>query len=569
MVPENIAKDLYKWAARQGQWGTRQGRRLRGLPWLWLGLWAVPLLWFHSPQQSLMAPEEALYAQQGWDMLFHNDWITLGWWGSPQFDRTPGLPWLIALSYHWFGRSEWAARLPSLVASVAALGLTWRLGRRLGPAATGLWAAAILAVMPLWAQASRLAVPDLLWVSLTLLAIWALLHSEDHPAQRLGWGMVAGTALSLGFLAQGAMVLLPMVALLPYLVWGHRTHRHLTNLGLYYGLALGAVPAVIWLGRSAARYGPVPLHQLGASWATRWGMGAGGALPLGLQSPWAGAYHLWHLPATTLPWLGFALVGAALVGRHRWLGRRTLWLGYPLVLWGLLTLTHARSSQADLPLYPFMALLAAVGLNHLGRLFRSAAAGRYRVAVGLSWVAGVAGILLLSAGAAVVITPGELIAAALRPYGWLGVAGGIGLLLPWLLAVYRWPRVSRPQQMLWQWSWLLGPWLAVAAAGTTGIFGDYSPAVKQALQSSPVAQILADNPVHMVQPRGDRLSVLLTVYTPQLGKPLGNWSQIPAEGYAWGDPERVPGGEGYEVIATVEGWQLVRAPVMPGQVPRG
>ncbi|MBE9141215.1 glycosyltransferase family 39 protein [Nodosilinea sp. LEGE 07088] len=539
---------------------------------LWLLLWVAPLVIIHSPQQSFMAPAEGIAALQGGDMLANNDWISLTWWGSLQFEQLPGLPWLIALSYHWFGPSELAARLPSMAASVVAIGLTWRLGQRLVPPSLGLWAASILAVMPLWMRASKLASPDVLVVSLALLAIWALLHSEAYPTQRIGWGLVAGLALSLGLVVGGAIALLPLIALLPYLIRGHRTHRHLANLGLYYGLGLGLIPTAIWLGRSVARYGPLPLHQLTSSWMASLSGGlwqVSTAMPGILQSPWVTAASLGSLLAAIVPWGGFALVGAVLVGRNAELGRRTLWLGYPGVLLGLLIGLKNPTGSSYLQVYPFVALLAAVGLNHLGRLFRSAAPRRYQLMVGLSWVAGVLGILLMSAGSAVLVTPGELIAADLRPYGWLGVAGGLGLLLPWLLAINRWERVTRQQQQLWQWSWLLGPWLLLAAAFATGIWGDFNPGVKLALQTPPVADVLAQNPVHFIQPGRDRDSVLLTVYTPHRGKPLGNWSQLPAEGYAWGSPDQVPLGEAYEVIATVDDWQLVKAPVMPRQLPQG
>jgi hypothetical protein len=129
--------------------------------------------------------------------------------------------------------------------------------------------------------------------------------------------------------------------------------------------------------------------------------------------------------------------------------------------------------------------------------------------------------------------------------------------------------VTRQQQQLWQWSWLLGPWLLVTATFATGIWGDFNPGMKLALQTPPVVEVLAQNPVHFVQPGRDREAVLLTIYTPHRGKPLGSWSQLPAANYAWGKPDLVPLGEEYEVIATVGEWQLVWAPIGPEAVPRG
>lgn len=132
-----------------------------------------------------MAYDEGYYAQQARWILDNRDWVTVGWWGQPVFDRTIGAQWLIALSFQWFGRIEWAARLPSMAASLGAILLTWRIGLRLLPPTTGLWGAAILAVMPLWMQSSKLATQDIVLVFLELLAIWGLLKSEEHPPPAL------------------------------------------------------------------------------------------------------------------------------------------------------------------------------------------------------------------------------------------------------------------------------------------------------------------------------------------------------------------------------------------------
>ena len=532
--------------------------------WLWLVLWAGALLAINHPQQSLMAYDEGYYAQQARWILANQDWVTVGWWGAPLFDRTIGANWLIALSYLALGRSEWSARLPSMVLSLGAILLTWQIGKRLLPPSTGVWGAAILAVMPLWMHSSKLATQDISLVFLELMAVWGLLQAEDQPRWRWFWGLLAGAALSLGLVVKSVMIVLPMVALLPYLVWGRNAHRHLQNPSLYLGLGLGTAPMAFWLGASTARYGWLPFQQLFGKLlflAEEWNQS-----PSPTFNPAASAtYYLWHIPATTFPWVPFALLGAYLLWRDPAVGRRTLWLGYPVTLFILLSLFNTRTWYYSLQLYPFVALLAAVGLQYLGRWYRSRAPRRYRVAVGLSWAIGVLGLLLFSAGVAILLAPGNLLTLEIRPYGWLGVLVGLGWLLPWLLAMGRRQPVSRQQQRLWQWGWLLGPWFLIAATFGTGLWGNYNPALKASLATEPTASVLAQHAVHFLQPRGNRDTILLTFYTPNLGVAIGDWADLPPGEYAWGNGQSfpVPTDQGYEIIATVDTWQLVRAPLPP------
>jgi hypothetical protein len=532
-------------------------------PGLLLLLWAGGLLLMTSPSLSLMAQDEAYYAQQARWILQNNDWITVGWWGAPVFDRTIALQWLIALSYHWFGLTEWAVRVPSMVASLGAIGLTWQIGRRLVPSAAGAWGAAILTVMPLWMQASKLGMQDVLLVFLELLAIWALLQAEDLPRQRQGWCLLSGIALSLGFLVKSVMIVLPILALLPYLIRSQRRQGHLTNVGLYVGFGLGAIPTILWLGNSVARYGWLPLRQLFEKVLLL--AQAGSAEATAFQSSTTKFYYLWHIPATTFPWMLFAALGGYLVWRNPQIGhRRWLFLGYPVVLFGLLSLFDTRTWYYTLQLYPFIALLAGVGLHRLMRLLLAERPRHYRVAVGMSWAIGVLAILLISAGVALLLSPGELIAPEIRTYGWLGTLGGLGWLLPWLIAINRGPVMHPPLARVWAFGWLLGPWLVVAAIFSTGLFGDYNPALKTALQTAPIAPVLENNSIHFIQPGGDRESILLTFYTPHLGHPYGTWQEVPTGQYAWGNGRLLPlPDERYTVIAEIDGWQLVKVPDRP------
>ena len=527
-------------------------RQVRPQLLLALLIWVGILLLLRSPQQSVLAHDEGYYAQQARWILVNQDWLTVGWWGTPIYDRTIGLQWLIALSYKAFGISEWAVRLPSTLTALGAGLLTWRLGLRMAGGVVGLGAAAILAVMPVWAQASRLGTQDITLVFLELLGLWALLKAEESK-HFWGWGMLAGTTVGLAFLVKSVMIVLPVIALMPYLI--QRRRMHLLNPGLYAGLALGLGPAAIWLGLSIQTYGWLPLEEL-----------FGKLLLLADAETTGTAYHrattplfyLWNIPANTFPWCLLAIAGGILVFRKPSITRKWLWLGYPLILLGQLLLFDTRTWYYPLQLYPFLAMWAALALVRLAQRYVSTRPSERRLPVRLSWILGILGGLLIVTGVGILAAPLWGLDPALRPYGGVGLAGGLGWLLPgWVMLQDRDRRWQR-RGWLWQLGWLLGPWLAIATVFLTGLWGNYAPDVKTLLQTPPVAEIAQTQPIDFVRPNASRSGVLLTFYTPELGAQLNDWSEIPPSGYAWGPLGVVP--SDYRVIATVRDWQLVQAP---------
>ncbi|MBD0335531.1 MAG: glycosyltransferase family 39 protein, partial [Cyanobacteria bacterium Co-bin13] len=317
---------------------------------LFLVLWAGVLLLLHSPQQSYLAHDEGYYAQQARWILANNDWLTVGWWDGVYFDRTLAVQWLIALSFKLFGFSERAARVPSMLACLGAVLLTWRIGLHFSRKQVGGWGGAILVVIPVWMQASYLAVQDIILVCIELVGIWALLEAEQRRFSGRFWlGLLAGITVGLGFLVKTFMIVLPVVALLPYLVLEQPRHRHLSNRGLYLGLLLGFVPVALWLSLSVNRYGLLPLEQLF------------GKLVIlsenALQIYTTPLFYLWNIPANSFPWAFFAIAGFLLTWRTPGLSRKSLWLGYPLLLLILLTVFRTRTWYYPLQLHPFMALL--------------------------------------------------------------------------------------------------------------------------------------------------------------------------------------------------------------------
>ncbi|HSM84456.1 MAG TPA: glycosyltransferase family 39 protein [Nodosilinea sp.] len=522
-------------------------------PYLALSLWVGLVLLLRSPMQSLMPHDEGFYAQQARWIVETGDWVTQQWWGEPIHDRMMGIQWLIAAAYTLFGVSEGTARLPGAIACWGAVLLTYAIGRRCLTVQIGFWGAAILAATPIWMQASRLAIQDVPLTALELLGIWALLQAEEPPGRRWGWGLLAGSTVGLGFMLKSIMVIPVVVALGPYLVIEHRRHRHLLNPALYLGLAVGMIPAIAWLALSVDRYGTLPLERTFGLLVNLAQESFHNVGPL---------FYLWNIPLNAFPWPLLAVPGLWL-GWQSPYGRKALWLGYPLVLFTLLTLFKTRTWYYPLQLLPFVALLAALTLTHLGHLYRTRP--RHRLNLGLSLALAGVGTVLVGAAAVALVRPQWFPVADLWRYALLALGAGLAWWVP--LGVYWRDRqrvVAERQPALWQLGWLLGPWVAIALLYTTGLWGNYNPDLKQAMTTPPLQQPLADHTVNGVFKTVGAAAedaVLLTFYTPHPGVATSDWRTLAAGSYAWvyaADQGDLPADT--VRLGQVRDWALVQLP---------
>lgn len=147
-----------------------------------------------------MPQDEAVYGVRARWMLESGDWVTPQAWGELVYEKTPGPYWLIASSYRLFGISEATSRLPSSLAGILSILLTYEIAVILLNRRVALLAAAILGVSLLWLQGSRLATANIPFVTMALLGIWCLLKAEVHSKYRSYWSGAAGLSFGLGFL---------------------------------------------------------------------------------------------------------------------------------------------------------------------------------------------------------------------------------------------------------------------------------------------------------------------------------------------------------------------------------
>jgi 4-amino-4-deoxy-L-arabinose transferase-like glycosyltransferase len=166
-----------------------------------------------------------------------------------RLDKPVLLYWLQATAYHLFGINEFAARLPSALAALLTLFVTYELGRRLFDSSAALLAALVLASSVAFCGAAHFANPDALLNLCIVLTLWCF---WNHYTRRVGWWLLgAGAACGLGMLAKGPVaVVLPMATTMLFFL-GRRELRQLWEprlLGAALMFLLVAAPWYVWVG---------------------------------------------------------------------------------------------------------------------------------------------------------------------------------------------------------------------------------------------------------------------------------------------------------------------------------
>jgi 4-amino-4-deoxy-L-arabinose transferase-like glycosyltransferase len=516
-----------------------------GFPYLSLLTWILPLLIFNSGQQSLMAHDEGLYAGRARLMIDSGDWIHP--WGEAHH-KTPGPYWIIAIFYKLFGVSETSVRLPNMIFGSLCILLLYEIGKIILGKKIAWLGSAICAVEFLWLQYCRLGAPDIPMIFLVLLAILCLLKSESdsdlNPKYRYILGFIAGLCFGIGFLVRSFMIMLPAVALLPYVIRENYRHRHLFNPAIYVGFLIGLLPTFAWLILASQRYGQASVDQLLAFVF---------ALGSDNRHNHGPLFYLWNVPIKSFPWFFFAIYGAILTFRRPLPKYKLLLVGFPLTLFIELSIFSTRLSHYGLLLYPFIGLLAAIALQNLGNKFGTDKGKK--LTRNLSFICGALGIIFLFSGIGITIIGNPQI----RKYVPLGIVVGFSLLiLPivWL-GYYRFNNKSLTASH-WIAGWLLPLWLGIAVSGGIGLIGDYNPDIKNFIQQPMIAEVLKTQTINFVQV-GGKTEVLLKFYTPTQGTFVDSLNKLSPGSYAWISESVIPEvSEKYHIVGRMQKYLLIR-----------
>jgi 4-amino-4-deoxy-L-arabinose transferase-like glycosyltransferase len=194
----------------------------------------------------LLDDADSVHAEAAREMLVRHDWTTLYIDGVRYLEKAPLLYWGMAASYKVFGVSDWAARVPLILAELALLLATYSLGKRTMGERAGFWAAVVMTLSIGPYLFTRILIPDMLiplWLTLGFDFFLRTLD-EERPSIASCWGLAITVALNV--LTKGLIgIVFPAAIIGIYLILTGNL-KHLLRMRLVSSLAVLLMIAAPW-----------------------------------------------------------------------------------------------------------------------------------------------------------------------------------------------------------------------------------------------------------------------------------------------------------------------------------
>jgi len=341
---------------------TERAPIARGAVRWWLLIAALlGLLLANLGSRGLNEPDESRYSNIALEMLKAEG----SWWeprmsGFAHYDKPPMIYWVTAISLKTFGRTEWAARLPSLAGAIMALaGLGWTAWRLYGNRAAW-WAVLFCGTLGQFWVLARLLSPDMLLTGFVTLAIGFWAEARHRNAHGVWWWSCA-LCWTLAWWTKATAALVPLLGLAIGL-WATRDRAGLRSLRPFWLLLVVLVAGAPWYLDLMRQHPPLRNFFFGRELAGRL-VGH----PDGRHGPIY--YYLVFSLIGWMPWWPAAL--ADFVVRWKEMSnrfRQRRWQALPLEGWMVITglavfsVMSSKLVTYTLPFAPWAALLCARSL---------------------------------------------------------------------------------------------------------------------------------------------------------------------------------------------------------------
>jgi 4-amino-4-deoxy-L-arabinose transferase-like glycosyltransferase len=350
---------------------------------VWSLLAGFAIVWLYVlGVRTLVPPDEGRYAEMAREMLASGDWVTTRLNAIKYFEKPPLQTWMNALSFAAFGLGEWQARLWTGLCGLLGVGLSAYAGLKVFGGRVALYTGLVLGSSLYWVASGQFNSLDMSLSAMMAVSLCALLVAQRDDAgvaERRNWMLVCWAGMALAVLAKGLIgVVLPGAVLVLYTlaardwaIWG--------RLHLVKGLLLCFAIATPWFVLVGLKNPEQPhfffIHEHLERFLTK---------EHHREGPW---YYFLPLAALgMLPWLGMlpqslwaalrpapAGDGAVAPAKARFQPRIMLltWIAF---IFFFFSYSSSKLPGYILPVFPALALLMAVYLEHASRRQRMAGA---------------------------------------------------------------------------------------------------------------------------------------------------------------------------------------------------
>jgi len=328
---------------------------------------------------ALWPPDEPRFAEVAREMMQSGDYLVPRVNGQPYTEKPPLLFWMTALFSLPFGDvTEWSARMPSALAGVVTVVLTYLLARKMFGPRVALWAGLVLlTTQRFWWQSRFGQIDMVLTACLTgaLLSFWYW-----HMERRTAYLMAFYLAIAAGALAKG-----PPAFIFPLLAaWAFYWRRKEERRALHWVLGvLAAVVLVgIWLVPARMAISVETSVNTGEDISANLFRQTIGRFFLGVshvKAPW---YYVLQLPVDLLPWSLFLPWTIPWVWKRRGASEEMRFLlSWIVPAFVFFSICVGKRALYLLPLFPALAILISCSLLDLMDGERA----RWRRRIGIFW----------------------------------------------------------------------------------------------------------------------------------------------------------------------------------------
>jgi len=308
-----------------------------------------PLI-FYFGKRSYIAFDEGFYALQARWILDKGNWVIPLWWDEYVLDRTIGLQFLIAKSQLLFGRNMFSAYLPTTIAAIIMLLITYKLHEELFEKKYAIVSPLILSTTYLWFDYSHMGTQDIIFASLVSTGLFSLVKIKSRDDKL--YIFLFGFWIGLAFMMKTFLVAVPLLSLSPYLL----TKKNIFISKFFWiGLLTGFIPYLIWTFFINSYLDKNIIFHLFDKFSDL-------SSKNNFTNPFY--YYLWNMPLTFFPWSFFSIVGiicnSSEVNRNIYLLKI-----FPLFFVLILSIFSTKTPYYPLQISSILSLNSYLGIRYL------------------------------------------------------------------------------------------------------------------------------------------------------------------------------------------------------------